>query len=111
RPGFRDQRRSRPPAYFSEDRKPTSSLNFSGFSCCIVRNDGIGDVGLPSVCAIASLPRRAPIFVRGGPGPPLPFSPILWQARQPGGAATPLPLSCRLSPVMSLSVGECAAES
>src|SRR5437763_13853894 len=51
----------------------------------------MGAVGLMSVRAIAGRGRRAPIFVRFGPGPELPFSPILWQARQPDDAATSLP--------------------
>ena len=58
-------------------------------------NDGIGAVGLMSVRAIPSLGRREAIFSSGGPGPSLPLSPNLWQARQPDCAATCLPaLNC-----------------
>ena len=42
--------------------------------------------------AIASLPSLSPISVRFGPRV-LPFSPILWQPRQPEVAATALPFS------------------
>src|SRR4051812_42604862 len=63
----------------------TSALNFSGGSDL---NDGIGAVGLMSVRAIACLGSRLPTSVSGGPGPSLPLSPILWQARQPDWAAT-----------------------
>ena len=35
----------------------------------------------------------SPMSVRCGPGPSLPFSPILWHARQPDWAATSLPAS------------------
>ena len=56
-------------------------------------NEGIGAVGLTSVRAIAAAGRRAPISVSGGPGPALPFSPILWQARQPDWPTTSLPFS------------------
>src|SRR3954447_16389753 len=41
--------------------------------------------------AIAFLGRRAPIVVKSGPGPLLPLSPSLWQARQPDWATTSLP--------------------
>src|SRR5581483_12408353 len=34
---------------------------------------------------------RAPIWVRVGPGPAFPFSPSLWQARQPDWATTSCP--------------------
>ena len=47
--------------------------------------------------------------VSSGPGPPLPFSPILWQARQPDWAATSFPGSYCLATFMSISFGEPAA--
>ncbi len=50
------------------------SLNFFGGRFL---NDGIGAVGLTSVRAIAWRGSRPPIFVRFGPGPAFPFSPIL----------------------------------
>ena len=65
----------------------------SGELFCSPLNDGIGAVGLTSVRAIACAGSRAPISVSGGPGPALPFSPILWQARQPDWATTCLPFS------------------
>ena len=40
---------------------------------------------------IAACGSVLPISVSSGPGPSLPFSPILWQARQPDCAATSLP--------------------
>ncbi len=54
-------------------------------------NDGIGAVGLISVEAIAAGRSLSPIFVSGGPGPLLPFSPMTWQARQPDCPTTSLP--------------------
>src|SRR3954469_4955113 len=79
-------------AYLSEPRKSISALNFCGGR---VLNDGIGAVGLISVLAIAWRGRRDAMSVSGGPGPSLPLSPILWQARQPDWAATSLPaLNC-----------------
>ena len=44
--------------------------------------------------------------VRCGPGPSLPFSPILWQARQPDWATTSFPASYFLATFMSISFGE-----
>src|SRR4051812_18022982 len=72
----------------SDEMNVTSALNCSGGSDL---NDGIGDVGLISVRAIACLGSRLPTSVSGGPGPSLPLSPILWQARQPACAATSRP--------------------
>src|SRR4051812_50197683 len=62
----------------------TSALNLSGGSDL---NEGIGAVGFTSVRAMAWRGRRLPTSVSGGPGPELPLSPILWQARQPACAA------------------------
>ena len=56
-------------------------------------NDGIGAVGFTSVRAIAARGMRAPMWVRFGPGPELPLSPILWHARQPDWATAFLPAS------------------
>src|SRR3954447_16157458 len=72
----------------SEPRKSTSALNFAGGR---LLNEGIGAVGLTSVRAIAWRGRRAAMLPSGGPGPSLPSSPNLWQARQPDWAATCLP--------------------
>jgi hypothetical protein len=44
-----------------------------------------------SVRAMACRGRRSPMSVSGGPGPSLPFSSILWQARQPDWAVICLP--------------------
>ena len=41
--------------------------------------------------AIALRGTLAPISVSSGPGPSLPLSPSLWQARQPDWATTSLP--------------------
>ncbi len=60
--------------YFSCDRKATIALNFCGGRCL---NDGIGAVGLTSVRAIPWRGIREPMCVSSGPGPSLPFSPIL----------------------------------
>src|SRR3954471_17396597 len=49
---------------------------------------------------------RDPIWVRGGPGPALPFSPILWQPRQPEDAATSLPFAYCGATFMDISVGD-----
>ena len=92
----------------------------------------IATVGIPTVCLVLLIllpfidrnPERNPfkrpiasggsrnaMWVRSGPGPPLPFSPILWQARQPDCAATCLPalktatLETFLGVFMSISVG------
>ena len=46
-------------------------------------NDGIGGVGLRSVEAICAAGTVFAMWVRTGPGPLLPFSPMTWQARQP----------------------------
>ena len=72
-------------------------------------NDGIGAVGLSSVRSIAAGASLVAIAVRFGPGPPLPFSPILWHARQPDWAATSLPASYSEETSMSISVGEPAS--
>src|SRR4051812_50018764 len=76
------------PYYLRLPRKSTSALNFSGGRSL---NDGIGAVGLTSVRAIAWRGRRAAMLPNGGPGPSLPLSPNLWQARQPDWAATCFP--------------------
>src|SRR3954451_6618148 len=72
----------------SDEMNVTNALNLSGGSDL---NDGIGDVGLISVRAIAWRGSRLPTSVSGGPGPSLPLSPILWHARQPDCAAICLP--------------------
>src|SRR5437763_9374 len=77
-------------SYFNWDRKVTRFLNFSGGSSL---KEGIGAVGFTSVRAIPCAYRREAMWVRSGPGPALPFSPILWQARQPDCATTFLPAS------------------
>ena len=87
-------------------RKATrSDFFFSGRPA----NDGIGGVGFSSVRRSAGAGNRAPISVRLGPGPLLPFSPILWHARQPDCAATSLPASYCGATLMSISFGEPAA--
>ncbi len=61
----------------------------------VLAQRGVGGhrrVGFTSVRAIASRPSRSPISVRFGPSV-LPFSPILWQPRQPDEAVTSLPSS------------------
>src|SRR3954454_7557668 len=73
----------------SDEMNVTSALNLS---CGSDLNDGIGAVGLMSVRAMDCLGRRRPTSVSGAPGPSLPLSPILWQARQPDCAATCLPV-------------------
>ena len=55
---------------------------------------------------IAARGSVAPMWVRSGPGPVLPFSPNLWQARQPDWATTSLPASYCGATSMSISVGE-----
>ena len=66
--------------------------------CCRSANDGIGAVGLTSVRAIACAGSRDAMSVRFGPGPSLPFSPILWHARQPDWPTTSLPFSYCAAP-------------
>src|ERR1700753_4051923 len=77
--------------YWSIDRKLTRSWNFFGLFLARSANEGIGAVGLRSVEAIACGRRLAPVLVKGGPGPLLPFSPITWQARQPDWPTTSSP--------------------
>src|ERR1700722_7559492 len=76
--------------YFSCERKKIAASNFFGGRFL---NEGIGAVGLTSVRAIPNAGRREPMWVRSGPGPELPLSPILGQARQPDWAPTCLPAS------------------
>ena len=72
-------------------RKSTSAVFFSSGRPA---NDGIGAVGFSSVRRIARLRQLVADRRSGaGPGPSLPFSPILWQARQPDWATTSLPAS------------------
>src|SRR5690349_6842509 len=97
---------AQPVLLFSEDRKLTSALSFCGGKFL---NDGIGAVGFCSVRMIAALGSLSAIVVRWGPGPSLPFSPILWQARQPDWAATSLPASYCGTTFMSIVFGEPAA--
>ena len=59
-----------------EDMNRTIWSNCSGFSICSSAYEGIGEVGLTNVRAIASGPKRSPMAVRFGPSV-LPFSPIL----------------------------------
>src|SRR5256885_1182675 len=100
--------------YFDCERKVTTSLNFSGGRFL---NEGIGAVGFTSVRAMPCAYSFDPTWVRLGPGPSLPFSPILWQARQPDCATTFLPASnsdsngppaarMRLGVGVSIAVGE-----
>ena len=60
--------------YFSCERKKIAASNFFGGRFL---NDGIGAVGLTSVRAIPNAGRREPMWVRSGPGPEFPLSPIL----------------------------------
>ncbi len=60
--------------YLSWERKLTIASNFWGGRFL---NDGIGAVGFTRVRAIACRGSREAIFVRFGPGPAFPFSPIL----------------------------------
>ena len=71
----RSSLRSRPrrPSGFA-DRKVTIASNLLAGRFA---NDGIGAVGFTSVRAIAAGGRREPMWVRFGPGPELPLSPIL----------------------------------
>jgi len=55
---------------------------------------------------IAARGIREAMCVSSGPGPLLPFSPNLWQARQPELATTSLPFSYWGATFMSISVGE-----
>ena len=55
--------------------------------------------------AIAFRGSLAPISVSSGPGPSLPLSPSLWQARQPDCATTSLPGSRAADVVKSTSLG------
>src|SRR5258708_4445534 len=72
------------------ERNSTTDLNFCGGRFL---NEGIGAVGLTSVRAIPWRGSRPAMCDRSGPGPALPLSPILWQARQPDWATTSLPAS------------------
>ena len=81
----------------------TSALNFSGEFFWSPEKEGMGAVGLISVREMACDGSRAPMSVRCGPGPSLPFSPILCQARQPDWATTCLPFSYSAS-----TAGPCA---
>src|SRR3954468_4065738 len=94
------------PSPLSWERKATRSAFFCSGS---PRNDGIGAVGLSRVRRIAAAGSRTPIAVRFGPGPLLPFSPILWQARQPDCAATSFPGSYLAATLYSISFGDPAA--
>src|SRR3954451_6017480 len=78
---------------FRRPRNATRFLNFSGWLACSDLNDGMGAVGLISVRWMPAAGRRSAMSVSAGPGPPLPFSPILWHARQPDCAATCRPAS------------------
>ena len=55
---------------------------------------------------IAARGIRAAMWVSSGPGPLLPFSPSLWQARQPEPATISLPALYWGATFMSISVGE-----
>ncbi len=83
------RRRSRGRA-LSDARKSTIASSFSGG-----RSPYWGMIpdGLISVRAMPAAGSLAPISVSSGPGPSLPFSPILWQARQPWPATASLPSS------------------
>src|SRR3954451_14046015 len=76
------------------------------FSCGSPAKDGIGAVGFSRVLKMAAFGSLSPIAVRGGPGPPLPFSPILWQARQPDDATAALPFSNCGATFRSIVVGD-----
>ena len=55
---------------------------------------------------IASRGIRCPIWVSSGPGPLFPFSPSLWQARQPDWATISLPSSYFAATLYSIEFGE-----
>src|SRR3954464_6814899 len=95
-----------PPPLLSEYRKLTSAVFLSSG---MPANDGIGAVGFSSVRRIAPGCSLSPMSLRCGPGPSLPFSPILWQARQPDWAATSLPASYSGATFMSIEFGDPAA--
>jgi hypothetical protein len=65
--------RVEPSGYRSIEMKSTSSLNFSGYWWAKLVNDGIGGFGWRSGAAIATVLRREPSCVSGGPGPLLPL--------------------------------------
>src|ERR1700733_1117627 len=73
------------PCYLSVERKSMTALNF--FAGRFL-NDGIGAVGLTSVRAMPKDGSREAMWVKSGPGPTLPLSPILWHASQPDWATT-----------------------
>ena len=87
-------------------RKSTIAVFFSSGSPA---KDGIGAVGFSSVRRMAARGSLSAISVRSGPGPPLPFSPILWHARQPDCATASLPGSYCCATLYSISFGEPAA--
>src|SRR4051795_989982 len=91
-----------------EATKLTSWLNSCGFVLSSLVYGGIGGGGVRSVRSIAGLPRRSPMWVRLGPSV-LPFSPTLWQLRQPEEAITSLPFSNCGATFRSISVGEPAS--
>src|SRR6202042_1806882 len=62
------------PGYFNCERKKIAASNFLGGRFL---NDGIGAVGLTSVRAMPNSGKREPMWVRSGPGPEFPLSPIL----------------------------------
>src|SRR5947209_8154217 len=90
-------------SYCSSERKPTRFLNLSGAFWARPLKDGIGAVGLTKVEAMEAGRSFEPTWERLGPGPSLPLSPILWQARQPDCPTTSLPA---LKVVISAGVSE-----
>ena len=70
------------------ERKLTIASNF--FAGRFLK-EGIGAVGLTSVRSMPWRGIRDPMWVRLGPGPELPLSPIVWHASQPDWAMTMRP--------------------
>src|SRR5262245_32037478 len=73
----------------SEERKSASSLSFFGGRS---RYEGMMSGPISTERMIAARGTRSAIWVSSGPIVP-PFSPILWQARQPAPATISLPAS------------------
>ena len=65
--------------------------------------------GLIRVRRMPAAGSLAPISVSSGPGPSFPFSPSLWQPRQPWPATASLPSSYCAGTSISIVVGEPAS--
>src|SRR6202020_1602260 len=72
-----------PGGYWSIPRNWTRSENSFGLFFASDSKDGIGAFGLRGVAAIADGRSCEPMWVRFGPGPLFPLTPIRWHAPQP----------------------------